>query len=164
MAALAADAYCETVGNYRSQKYSANAADTYYRGSLVYTDSAGGAQLTYAAGDIALGYSPKKQVMAASGEVEVITEGYLWLPIGTNIDANDEGDWLINDGPTSTDNPADLESAGDLTLASGDMICGRIMRCTTSHMLIYINPMFMGCVYFTNGTPANYSGWGKELA
>lgn len=164
MAALAADTYCETVGPVRIQKYYNNAADTIYRGALVYHDSAGGAQVTYAAGDVALGYSPKKQTLAVGDEMEVITEGFLWLPLGTNIAAADEGDWLINDGPTSTDNPGDLVSAGDITLASGDMICGKIQRATSTHMLIYINPMWMGCVYFTNGTPANYSGWGKELA
>jgi hypothetical protein len=165
MAALAADANASTVGAVRTQGFSCNAADTFYRGSLVYIDTAGGVQVTFATGDIALGYSPKQQVTtAAAQEVEVVTEGFMWLPVGTNVAAADEGDWLINDGPTNTDNPGDLVTAGDITLASGDMICGRILRVTSSQMLIYIGPMFMGCVYFTNGTPANYSGWGLELA
>jgi len=163
MAAMTADAYCSTVGNITTLQFKAN-ADTFYQGAICYADSAGEVQPTYASGDVAIGISPIQQVAAQDTEVKLIVAGAVWLPVGTSIAAADEGDWLCNDGPADTDNPADMESAGDLTLAAGDMIIGKIMRVTASQMLIWLDPNMMGCVYFTNGTPANYSGWGKELA
>ena len=147
MGALAADANLSTVGDVITLPFSANAADTFYRGSIVYTDAAGGVQVTYASTvDRALGISPKTQTAAGAGSiVEVIVFGAIWLPIGSGIAAADEGDRLMVDiSATSSDNPADCVSMTDMTEATGDMILGQILRVTTAQMLVFLSPGFTG--------------------
>ena len=141
MAALAADANASIVGVPTIITFKANAADTYFKGSIVYADTAGGCQVTAAAGDRVLGISPKKQVVALGDEVAVLVEGWVWLPVGTNIAAEDENDVLVNDGPTDTDNPADMVSHDDITLAANDAAVGVIKRVTSTQMLVRIGEM-----------------------
>lgn len=147
MAALAADVNGSTVGPVTTLPFSANAADTYFRGSIVFTDAAGGVQVTYAATlDRVVGVSPSKQVIANIGdEVDVIVHGAIWLPVGSGIAAADEGDLLMVDiSATSSDNPADAVSVTDATEALGDMIVGQIMRVTATQMLIFLTPGITG--------------------
>jgi hypothetical protein len=141
MAALAADVNCSTVGHVITAPFSNNVADIYYRGSIVYIDTAGGAQVVPAAGDMAIGISPKKQDVAAGAIVDVLIFGLVWLPLGSNIAAADEGDIAMLDiSAIQSDNPADLVAQGDITLAANDVSVGRIMRCTSTQMLIFIGP------------------------
>lgn len=147
MAALAADVNCSAVGKTCNLQLSANGADTFYRGAIVFSDATnGGVQAVPAAGDRAVGVIPYQQTTTASGdEVEVIVEGFVWLPVGTNITAADEGNVLTLDiGTTQSDNPADFESAEDLTLAANDVAAGRIIRVTSTQMLVYIGPGVTG--------------------
>lgn len=152
MAALAADVNCHAVGKTRNVQLSCNAADTFYRGAIAFTDTGGGVQVTWAAGDRPIGVVPYQQTTtAASQEVEVITEGLVWLPVGTNVAAADEGDLLLLDADgTTTDNPADLVAAGDITIAAGDMVVGRIVRATSTEMLVYISPALTGSLGTAN--------------
>lgn len=161
MAALAQDVNASTVGPTTTIKMLSNGADTYYRGALLYQDAAtGGVQPTWGSGDIAVGFSPTNQVTTASGEeVAVVIQGAIWLPVGTALAVDDEGDYLMNDGPANTDNPADLESASDLTLADGDMYIGRILRVTSTQMLIFLSPGLTGMLH--NTSPTN--GWGQHI-
>lgn len=144
MAALAADVNGSLVGNYRSAQFVANAADTYFRGSIVYADTLGGCQVTAATNDRVLGYSPRNQVVAAGDLVEVVTSGQVWLPVGTGITASDEGEILVNDGPVDSDNPADMKAAGDITLAAADAAIGRIKRVTATQMLVELGNLTGG--------------------
>lgn len=152
MAALAADVQCSTAGKTTNVQLSCNAADTFYKGAIVFVDTGGGAQVTWAAGDRPVGICPYKQTTtAASQEVEVIVEGLVWLPLGTNIAAADEGDLLLLDADgTTTDNPGDMVAAGDITIAAGDMVIGRIVRVTSSAMLVNINPALTGAIGTAN--------------
>jgi len=156
MAALSADVRCRIVGNnYIVDGFSANAADTFYKGAVVWIDAAGGVQATVADGDRILGISPKQQVIAAAGDlVEVVVFGLVWLPVGTNITAADEGSVCCNDASASqTDNPADLYAASAITLeAAKDSALGVIKRVTATEMQVLIGP-------FTSQV-ANAAGWG----
>lgn len=147
MAALAANAYVSTKGPISVSKFKANAADEYFAGAIVYADTAGGCQVTAAAGDRVLGICRKYHNASAGDEIEVITRGTVVLPIGTNIAAADEGEILVNDGPTSTDNPGDLVAGGDITLATNDAAVGRIKRVTTSRMEVELGGGLTGAVY-----------------
>lgn len=146
MAALAADVNCRAVGKTTTVQLSANAADTFYRGGIAFIDTGGGVQATWAAGDRVAGVIPYQQTTTASGEnVVVMVEGLVWLPVGSNIGAADEGDILIiNANGTTTDNPADTESATDATAVAGDALVGRILRVTSTEMLIHISPALTG--------------------
>lgn len=65
----------------------------------------------------------------------------MWVPVGTNIAAEDEGDPLVMEVGTVTDNPADCvsgEPEGDVALTEDDMYVGRILRATATQMLIAI--------------------------
>lgn len=136
MAALAADAYMEALVGFCSTQFVANATDIYYRGAIVFNDTGGGAQVTAAAGDQALGISPKYQSVTAGDLVEVIIGGFVWLPVGTNVSAADEGKLAKLPAAGLTDNPGDAVSQGDVAMAANDIVIGRIMRVTTSRMLI----------------------------
>lgn len=143
MAALAADINIETLGDVVIGTFSANGADTFYQGALVYIDAGGGVQVVPAGTDRFLGISIKKQVIAAAtDEVEVLIDGYVWVPVGTGIAAEDEGDPLIMDiTAATTDNVADCVSAqpeGDTVLGADDIYIGRILRVTATQMLISI--------------------------
>lgn len=141
MAALAADINVSSLGTPLKAEFSCNAADTHYQGSIVYVDTAGGAQVTAAAGDRVVGISTTKQVTTAAGQlIEVYINGLFWVPLGTNIAAADEGERLVSDGPTNSDNFADMVAAGDITLAANDACVGRIIRVTATQMLIAIGP------------------------
>ena len=152
MAALAADVQCSVTGTSRNAVLSCNAADTFYKGAIVFTDTAGGAQVTWAAGDRPVGVCPYQQTTtAASQNVEVIVEGLVWLPIGANVSAADEGDLLLLDADgTADDNPASMVAAGDITIAAGDVVVGRIVRVTSSAMLVYISPALTGALGTAN--------------
>jgi hypothetical protein len=156
MAALSADIQMSTIENtIVSIKMSANAADTYYKGSVVFIDEAGGVQLTAAgtSADVPLGISPKNQVIAAAGDmVEVIVQGMVWVPVGTNIAAADEGRLAVCDNDALTDNPADLISWAD-AVAANDMVFGRILRVSGTQMLLGFGPPLTGaCVRADTGT------------
>lgn len=156
MAALAANTNCSFVGNPCIVKLTANAADTYYKGAIVYVDTGGGAQVTYAAGDRPVGISTKEQTVSAGDSVEVMVDGFAWLPIGTNIAAADEGELLVNDANGAggnTDNPADMEAAGDITPAANDACVGVIKKVETARMLVHIGPR-TGDLYVAT------AGWG----
>ena len=149
MAVLAADVNISAVGDTRNTQFSANGADTYFKGAIVYSDTGGGLQALPAAGDRCVGVIPYKQVVTAAGdEVEVIVEGLIWMPIGTaNISAADEGDILCCDiSGTLSDNPGDMVSAIDITIAANDIAVGRILRVTTTQMLIGITPGLTGSI------------------
>ena len=155
MAALAADVNVSFIGSYKSVPLSANAADTYYKGAIVYIDTGGGVQVTAAAGDRPVGIVPYKQVITAAAQsVEVVVDALVWLPVGTNIAAADEGDYLVNDGPTDTDNPADLVAGLDITAAANDAVVGKILKVTSTQMLVSIHPSFTGHLYVAT------AGWG----
>jgi hypothetical protein len=161
MAALTGDAaYCSSVGDTTEVGFSANAADTYYKGALVFIDTGGGVQVVPAAGDMCIGISPSQQVIAAaSDEVQVLVRGLVWLPVGSGIAAADEGDMLIMDiSATQSDNPADCISAGDATgLAANDIAIGRILRATSTKMLIHIGD---GTGEIYNATIGNFAADG----
>jgi len=148
MAVLAADANAETVGTPTKISLSANGADVFYRGAVVFIDTGGGAQVVPAAGDRVAGLCCQQQTTTAAGdEVEVYSEGLFWLPVGTNITAADEGELLILDiGTTQSDNPGDFVSAGDTTLAANDAAVGVIKRVTSTQMLVELGT-FTGRIY-----------------
>lgn len=146
MASLAADVNVSVLGVPVYGGFSCNAADTFYQGAIVYIDTGGGCQVTWATGDRPLGICTKQQVTTAASEiVEVLIDGYVWLPVGTAIAAADEGDYLIADvSATPTDNPADMVGYGDTVasdvLADNDAVVGRILRVTATQMLVRIGP------------------------
>ena len=144
MAALAADINVSTVGTPTLYKFAANGADTYYRGAIVFIDTGGGVQVVPAAGDLPLGISTKQQVIAAAADlVEVMVEGWAWLPIGTGVAADDEGTRLTLDiSATQSDNAADWIPEADAGggLAANDISLGIIKKVETTRMLIKFAP------------------------
>lgn len=141
---LTGDIQVSTVGVPTKCTFSSAGADTFYRGSIVYADTAGGVQTVPEAGDRAVGISVKKQVTTGAGqEVEVYTEGLFWVPIGTDVAAADEGDFLMIDADVDLcDNFALTYSAADCAtgVAENDIVIGQILRVKTSTMLIAIEP------------------------
>ena len=138
MAVLAADIIVHTIGTPIKISLSANAADTYYKGAMVFIDADGGCQVVPEAGDRFVGLSCKNQVVtAAAQEVEVYCWGLFWVPVGTDIAAADEGELLIQDiDATQSDNIADCVSATDATEAENDQIIGfKIAYATRSRRL-----------------------------
>ncbi len=138
MALVSADVNVETIGPIASMGFSANAADTYFRGAIVWIDTGGGAQVgTMGAGDVPLGISLKNQVIATAGdEVEVCIAGLVGLP--TALAATDEGGRIGFDAGTITDNIADAVMISGLTIADNDVILGRLLRVRNSLGFIQI--------------------------
>lgn len=138
MALLAADVNISFVGPVTIAPLVANIADTYFQGSLVSSVAAGNVTCVSATAQSPMGISPKQQVVAAGGLVEVVVSGLVWMPLGSAITIADEGDILVYDtsAATTSDNPADTVSGLDITAATGDGIWGRIIRCTSTQMLI----------------------------
>lgn len=155
MAALSADINIETVGAIERRSFSANAVDVFYQGAIVYIDTGGGAQCTAAAGDRAVGVCLTRQTIGAIGDlVHVMTHGDIWVPLGTNIAAEDENDILVNDGPTDTDNFADMVSHDDITLAANDAAIGRILKVEAARMLVRIGTVTGQIIVNFATTPA----------
>lgn len=154
MAALSADILARPQGSVHMRSGLANAADTYYRGAIVYIDTGGGVQVTAAAGDRPIGICTRKQVVSAGDRVEFVWFGVIRLPLGSGIAAADEGDLLVNDGPTDTDNPADMVAAGDITPAANDACIGKILEVGSNYMDIAITPGLTGMLYVAT------VGWG----
>ena len=154
MAALAADLNTESFGNYISIPMSANAADTFYQGAVVFVDNAGGVQVTWAASDRPIGISPKKQVTTGAGDlVEVVIFGCIAFPSITGVAAADEGNTLVFDADTPpTDNIDDADSSEGTTEAAGDMRVGRIMRVTSSQCFVLIGGITGSMSVGTAGT------------
>ncbi len=138
MAAMSADVNVETQGNIETFGFSANAADTFFRGAVVWIDTGGGAQATAAAGDVPVGIILKNQVIASAGdEVEVMIRGLVGLP--TSLAVTDEGGRIGFDAGTLTDNvDADAVMISGLTLADNDVILGRLLRVRNSLGFIQI--------------------------
>jgi len=144
MAAMTADVNVETIGNIVTMTYSANAADTFYRGACVWIDTGGGAQCTAAAGDVPIGISLKNQVIAAIGDpVEVMIQGIVALPTGLAV--TDEGGRIGFDAGTLTDNVnADAVMLSGLTLADNDVILGKLVRVWNSKGYIQLGSITGG--------------------
>ena len=142
MAVLAADANVETVGHATKCSFSANGADTFYRGAVLYADTGGGVQLVPAAGDQIVGIVAQQVTTTAAGdEVEAYVDGVFWMPVGTNITAADEGTRIVNDmDSTQSDNVADFVSQADITVVANDQSLGYILRVTATQMLIKVQP------------------------
>ena len=149
MAALTQDLNISTLGEPVYAKLSANAADTYYQGAVVWVDVAGGVQVTAAsAGAVAttdrpIGICTKKQVVTAAGqEVEVLVKGFVWFPLATNVTVVDEGGILCFDADVliDTDNPQDAWGAASVAgaVAICDAAIGIIKRVTATQMLVHI--------------------------
>lgn len=160
MAVLAADQYLEVVGPFVEVPLVSNAADTYFQGSIVYWDqSTGGVQALNAASDRCAGICIKQQTVAASGEVSVMIWGHIWMPLGTNIAAEDEGDHIVMDAGTASDNITQAQSAGpegDVALAVDDIFIGRILRVVSPRMLVAIGHQMTGHIAAATTTNA----WG----
>lgn len=146
MGALTGDVYVTTIGAADRAGFSANGADTFYKGALVFIDTNGGVQSVPAAGDRCLGVSAFKQVTTVAGqEIEVFFEGLFWVPLGSGITAADEGDYLMMTAAgTLSDNFADTVSATDVPIDVNDLIIGQIVRVKAASMLIGIEPGFTG--------------------
>lgn len=154
MAALAADLNVSAVGVNICVPMSANAADTFYKGAVVFIDASGGVQVTWSAGDRPIGISPKQQITTAAGDlVEVCVFGVFWVPAITGIAAADEGNTLIFDtNAPPTDNIDDADSSEGITEAAGDMRVGRVLRYTASRTLVMIGGITGSASVGTAGT------------
>lgn len=146
MAVLAADVNYSSIGQPDKVSFSANGADVFYAGAIVYSDTGGGVQVVPAAGDRAVGVCAKQVTTTAAGdEVEVYVDGIFWVPVGSGITAADEGSIVIHDiSASQTDNWADCISLEDATLAANDIFIGQIMRVTATQMLVAIKPGITG--------------------
>jgi hypothetical protein len=146
MAVLSQDVNMSTLGTPVKIPLSGNVADTYYRGAMVFCDTGGGAQVLPATGDRFVGISAKNQTVVSAGDVvEVYCSGVFWVPVGTNISAADEGELLLQDiSATQSDNFDDTVSFADITPAANDQVIGRILRVTSTQMLIEIGGAFSG--------------------
>ncbi len=142
MAALDEDAQISTVGEGISVQLVANAADTYYRGAVVFIDTGGGAQVTAAAADAVAGICPRQQTVAAGDLVEVIVHGAVWIPTPSGVaSAAEENLALMMPIGAATDNPADADSSAiGAGLQANDMLIGRILRYTTANCLVLLQP------------------------
>lgn len=145
MAALTGDINISEVGPVVTVPLSANAADVYYKGAVVYIDTAGGAQVTFGTADRPIGISPKQQNPAIGDEVQVIVWGVMWVPAITGVAALDEGERLVGTG-AMTDNIDDYDSGSGVTVAANDICLGRILRFTTTRTLIFVNGGLAGSV------------------
>jgi len=138
MAARTANANLITVGAITTMGFSANAADTFFAGAVVWADTGGGAQVTAAAADSPIGICPFNQVIAtAADEVQVIVAGVIGIPQAT-LTAADEGRLLGFDAGTLTDNFEDAVTLSGLTLADNDCVLGKALRYKSGRMFIQI--------------------------
>ena len=140
MGALTADLNMSTFGDVVTLGLYANVAETYYRGSLVFADAAGGVQKTPDGTDYFVGISPSKQVIANVGDsVEVVVEGFVELPIPTGLAATDEGIlFYVDVGGTLSDNIADCVVQTDTAIANADTIVGRVFKYNTTTCIFKI--------------------------
>lgn len=121
MAVLTADVVgLSHQGNVTIIEFPADAADTYFIGSLVFTQAAGQVLITGVVdADTFVGISPKNQVITAAGQmVEVAIDG-IWEFPNTNMAIAESGDLLYHDNSADSDNPADLDTYTGLTQESG---------------------------------------------
>lgn len=127
MAELTADKHYAHLGTPTIFAFSANGADTFYAGALLFADTAGGVQAVPAAGDHFVGIVTKQQIITAAGQlVEAYIDGYHHIPY-TGAAAADEGEALYMDVTgTLSDNTADLVVGG--TAAANDILIGRVFR------------------------------------
>lgn len=156
MAALAADINVSSIGPVVTIQMPA-IADTFYQGAFVYIlDAGGNVSPVPVTTSICLGLSPTQQVVGTAGDlIQVAIQGYFWMPVGTNIAAEDEGNLLMMDvSGTLSDNPADLVSVapGDVAIAATDIIVGRLIRVSSPNMLVAVN--FGGVTGFTGAADA----------
>ena len=140
MAALTANVNVSSEGTPKKSSAAANAADTFFAGAIVWSDTGGGVQVTAAAGDRPVGICSEKQIVSAGDLVEYYTFGDFWFPAGS-ITAADELDRIGFDAATLTDNIADAVNVTGLTLATNDVVLGKIMRVANSRMLIHIGDL-----------------------
>ena len=123
------------------------ATEIYYRGAVVFTDTGGGVQVVPAAGDLPRGVSPKRQSVTTNDLVSVMVDGWLWMPLGNGVAADDEGTMICLDiDQAQSDNIADWIPYADLTPAANDVALGVITKVETARMLVKIEP------YLYNGT------------
>ncbi len=138
MAARTTNATLITVGAITTMGFSANAADTYFSGAVVWADTGGGAQVTAAAGDKPIGLCPFNQVIAAAGdEVQVITTGIVGIPQST-LTAADELSLIGYDAGTLNDNFEDAVNLSGLTLADNDAILGKALRYKNGRLFVQL--------------------------
>lgn len=153
MAALAANLNISTLGTPITVPLIANATDIYYRGAVVFIDAAGGAQVTWAAGDRPIGICPKYISATAGDTIPVVVFGVIWFPAITGIAASDEGNTLLFDADTPpTDNIDDADSSEGIAEAAGDMRVGRILRYTAAQTLVMIGGITGSSSVGTAGT------------
>src|SRR6188768_590226 len=119
MGVLTADVLLTYKGHPQKFSHSANGADEFYEGALLFGDTGGGCQVVPAAGDFFLGIVAYHQTVTAAGqEVEYFSDGLVLFPPCGGVTAADEGDVLIMDiGTTQSDNPADCVDATAATAA-----------------------------------------------
>lgn len=144
MAALTADLYIEPIvgTGITVQIPLTGAADIIYRGALVYLDAVnGGCFVTgEAANDMILGYSPKRQTVAATGDpVEIVVGGICWFPAITGIDATDTGLTLNMDVAALTDNIDDSDSEAANNAAATDPRVGKVLHYTATRTLVLVD-------------------------
>lgn len=131
MAALTADVDHPHKGSLDQYKLSipAVAADTFYKGALVYGDATNGlCQVSVpAAGDVLLGVCAK-QVVAAIGDPVDIYAGGLWALTKSTPTEADVGCAMFQDvNVAPTDNPADAITLEDSALEADDILIGKIL-------------------------------------
>lgn len=144
MAVLSADLYIEPIVGSGAivQIPLTGAADIVYRGALVYLDAvAGGCFVAgYAANDMILGYSPKKQTIAATGDpVEIVIGGACWFPAITGIAVTDTGQTLNMDVAGLTDNIDDSDTEAGNNVAATDCRVGKVLRYTATRTLVLVD-------------------------
>ncbi len=127
MSALTADVHHPRRGATKKIVVKAIGADTFFAGALIFADSANGkAQAVPAANDHFLGIVVKQVVATAADDlIEVYSEGEFSLAFAGAAEA-DVGDAVVIDASgAKTDNPEDIVSAADATIAAGDILVGR---------------------------------------
>lgn len=143
MAAMTEDANISAVGPVTTISMPA-IADTFYQGSLVFVLTGGGnvTNIPVNSGDNqCVGICLKQQTIANAGDsLEVAVVGLFWLPLSGNVATADAMSILyMDDSATLSDNPADLENNIQIPLVAQDIIVGRVIRITSTQMLVAIN-------------------------
>lgn len=129
MAVLAADVQIPHFAEPIKITGPADAADIFYAGAIVWGKEAGRVTCAPASGDRPIGIVTRQQTTLAAGDpVEYYCFGLFQFPALSGVTVADIGELAVFDVSVNvTDNPADVLSGEDVTLAANDAIIGRIV-------------------------------------
>jgi len=118
------------------------AADTYYKGALVFWDATSGLATTdgIADDDIFIGICAKQQVIAAASDLVEVAISGIWEFLNSNAAIAESGEIVFHDNSADSNSPADLDTATGITEESGeDNMVGTMIWTDGTTMRLWLN-------------------------